>query len=330
MSLNIPSSLQRTIILASALQAFQNTLAPLRAFSTAYSQDLTGVKEFDVPYWPLQGEANKTFVPADGYTFSHSLNQYVVPFDTRDTADGGDFVRVYQELKWTSAEWERYQWDPAAYGRLKGYELAKGIMSTILGKVIATSFDLVDEGAAAAFTFNKLLTSINVKAGTANWPSEMRSLILNQEFFANLMADSAVSAAYASGTNQVFTQGAVSNIAGWDLFPPQNTIPNNTAGNGGGTKKLSGLAVHPSAMAVAVAPVIPTAEVRAQLSAFEIITSSEVPDLAFAHRKWGNAQMDTSYEVLECRFAAKAIIPKDVNGDAVGTNPGLIRLVRPS
>ncbi|MBP7951790.1 MAG: hypothetical protein KA004_19265 [Verrucomicrobiales bacterium] len=330
MAINKPSLLQRDVILESAITAFSAALAPLRALSTLFTPSLINAKTIDVPYWPLQAEASKTFVPGAGYTQTQSLNQYVVTFDTKDVAASGDFKRLYQEISYTSAEWEYLNWDAEKYGALKGYQLASDVIAEILALVVSASFPSYWEGAAAAFNFNILMTELVKKAAENNWPEMPRSLILNPTYYTNLLADPSVANVAATGQSQVFNTGALSNIAGFDLYKPINGIPNNTAGNGGGTKKLSGIAVHPSAIACVVAPLTPAPAVLAALSEFQIVTSADVPDLAFAYRSWANPATDVANEVIECRFAKKAIIPKDKAGNAVGTNPGLIRIVAPS
>lgn len=334
-AVDIPSSLQKALILDTAFESFKAVLASLRAVSSVFMPSLIQTKTVDVPYYPLIPDANVDFDPDDGYVTNRSPRMGTVSFDTRPTADGGDFKRVYQPMSWTSAEWERYYWEPEKFGAMLGYALASGIITDFFSIFTSTNYSLSDEGAASAFTFNKLITSIGVKASENNWPETQRSLLLNAAFHANFMADPAVSAQYASGTNQVFLQGAVTNVAKWDILPSINGVPNNTAGNGGGTKKLSGVAIHPSAAAFIVAPLEPTDEVKKMLVDWSIITDvkeGEGQGLAFTHRLWGEPQKDKSHELIECRYAYKPIIPKDAAGDPLvaSTSVSAIRIIRPS
>ena len=101
--------------------------------------------------------------------------------------------------------------------------------------------------------------------------------------------------------------GNLPNLLGF-LFSKFNRLLENG-------EHLQGFVVYPSAIMVALAPIRPTENVMKQLSTYTTYTDPQT-GLTLEYRAWGDADSDTSKEIIECNY-----------GFGVGESAALKRIV---
>lgn len=299
----LPAGLQVAEILDAALLAFRTKIIPLRMFATAFQKSQAPFRRGDkmsVPYYPLEAVASKDFVPATGYDFTGAGPNAEV----RDVTVN---KRKYQPLITSSAELERYNFDPVQLGKMKGNRLAKDVMADILSAVTLANFGAASfTGLSSTFDADDVATLQQV-CDIAEWPAEMRALILSTAYNTALVTDNAIQAEYASGTTDPLHEGRMPRLNGFDVV--------STTGVPANGQNLVGFAVYPSAMLVGFAPVTPADTVREKLSAYEVAVDPDT-GIFIEYRAWGDPDLDTHKEVIEVNY-----------GYAVGEAAALKRMV---
>lgn len=299
----LAANLQVAEILDAALLAFRKKIIPIRIFANAWrkgQQPLQKGQTMSVPYYPLETVASADFVPANGYVFTGAGPNV----ETRDITVN---KRKYQPLVTTSVELARNNFDPVKLGTMKGNRLANDVVTDILSLVTNANFGAAAfTGLASTFDADDV-ADIQLACDLANWPAEMRSLILASAYNTALVKDNAIQAEYSSGTTDPLYEGRMPRLNGFDVFP-SNEVPANA-------QNLVGFAAYPSAILVGFSPIEPAPAVREQLTAYEVVEDPET-GIFIEYRAWGNAQMDSAYEVIEVNY-----------GYAVGEAAAIKRLV---
>lgn len=282
MANTIPAGLKRAVILKEAMKAFKQRLISLGLFSTVLKNvPLEGTNEIEVPYYPLETSASKDF--NGSYKFDKGdLESRKVTINKRK----------YQALTYTSEEKARQPYfDPATLGALKGAKLAEDVLCDILSCVTAANFGAAAITTTAANFDTDDVIDLSTACTDANWPDAPRGLILDGSYVGNIQK-SLVSNGGAA-TFGFSPLGNLPNLMGFS-FASFNGIP----GNG---ENLKGFAVYPSAIMVALSPVPPTEEVRAQLSSYTTLTDPDT-GLTLEYRSWGDPDGDVSKAVIECNY----------------------------
>lgn len=150
------------------------------------------------------------------------------------------------------------------------------------------------------------LANVSVRCDQLDWPEAGRSFLMDSTYKGSLLKDASITKSADFGNPNAIQDGQVMRVNGFDLYPNPRIPVNGQA--------LKGFAVFRSAIIVATAAVQPTEDVRGQLSGYEIIVEPET-GIAIAHRRWGNPDMDSTRETVECSY-----------GYAVGESKALIRL----
>ncbi|MEO5712169.1 MAG: hypothetical protein ABIT37_01665 [Luteolibacter sp.] len=283
----LAAGLQVTEILDAALLAFRRQIMPIRIFANAWRKGQLPLQKgqtMSVPYYPLETAASTDFVPANGYVFAGPNAS------TRDiTVD----KRKYQGLVTTSAELSRYNFDPVKLGQMKGAKLGLDVVNDILSLITAANYGAASfTGLSSTFDADDV-ADMQLACALANWPKEMRSLVIAEAYNNALVKDNAIQAVYASGTTDPLYEGRMPRLNGFDVVD-SNEIPANG-------ENLIGFAAYPSAILVGFSPIEPAPEVLAQLTAYEVVEDPET-GIFLEYRRWGNAQMDAAYEVIECNY----------------------------
>ena len=293
---HIDTALRRSLILKSAMEAFKHRLISLGVFSTAlHNVPLEGNDEIDVPYFPLATSKSKDFNGT--YKFDKGdLQSLKIKVDKRK----------YQPLSYTSEEKARQPYfDPVTLGRLKGNKLAEDVLLDILGIITQANFGAPILTRNAEDFDGDDIIDLETKIDELEWPDSPRGIILKSSYIGNVKKD-------------VKNDGGMSNVG----FSPFGTLPNllgfnfskfNRLPNNG--EKLQGFIVYPSAIMVAFAPITPVPNVMKQLSTYTTYTDPTT-GLSLEYRSWGDADTDTSKEVIECNY-----------GFGVGEKAALKRIV---
>lgn len=300
MANTISSDLQLDLVLASAMEAFKEYLTPLALFSTVFNDvPLQGTDKVQVPYYPLETAASKTF--NGSYVFDAGTNTQSKELTIN--------TRKYQPLSFTSAELARNpRFDPERLGRLKGQKLAEDVLIDIWSLITASNYgSYAFAGAASDFDVDDTI-DLEVAVTTAKWPVAGRGLILKPAYIGGLKKDMNANGGLA--TFGIGTNGSLETFPVVNTFnlAHSNVIPANS-------ENLIGFASFPSALLVGFSPIQPAPEVMDQLSRYEVV-SDPATGISLEYRQWGDADSDTAKRVIEVNY-----------GKAVGEAAALKRLL---
>ena len=299
MSVTVPTTLQRQVIMSSALVALRTELLPLGVFSTVFDGvTLEGSDKISVPYYPLESSASTDFVQGDGYVFGDTYTQAAREVTINK--------RKYQPLSIPSSSLSR---QPGLgleeVGRQKGLKLAADAYADILSVVTAANYGAaVFTGAAAAFDFAQVNETVGGACDVAGWPTSGRGLVLKSGYYRNLVTDLIDASLYAS--DDPVKRGMLQGVAGFNETYNSQTIPANA-------ENLVGFAAAKSALIVAFSPIQPADEGR--IVAYDVMTDPET-GISIEYRKWFDADLDTMKSVVEVNY-----------GYAVGEAAALKRIV---
>jgi ATP-dependent Clp endopeptidase proteolytic subunit ClpP len=287
----VSSDLKRTVILQQMIRAFAVKVLPLQAFCTVFNGvRLEGTDKVAVPYFPLISTAPTDFNAANGYDTFTDTNSDAKTI----TVD----QRKYLGLSWTSSELARQPFmDVGMGGMLIAEQLATKVVDNILAAVLAATYTNAAYAQPAAAFDSDDVAELKGVADTLNWPGAGRSLVINSAYDVNLLKDQAVKNAMAFGDNGPIREGRILRIGGFDYYPDARVPANG--------QNLQGFITFKSAMLVAFSPVNPTAEVRQQLSRYEVVVEPTT-GAQLEYRMWGDATKDTTREIVESNFGKVA------------------------
>lgn len=302
----IASDLKRIALMAGdGLMAFKRRILPVRIFSTVFQNvPLEGTNEVAVPYLPLFTTAAVNFVQGTGYQFA--ANRQI---DSRKVTVN---KRKYQPFEFNSAELNRQPYFNLVKFIEQGAEqLAVDVFGDIAtGITIANFANVAKAELPDSFTTDDVI-DIRAACNALNWPTVGRALVLDDPYETALLKDSDLKNADKSGSDAALRNGSIGSIAGFREIYANNNIPTNSEG-------LRGFATLPSAMLVALAPIMPGPGVRKQLVSYDVVTDPDT-GLSFEYRYWGDATQDVDREVIECNY-----------GFAAGEGAALLRITNPS
>lgn len=286
----IGSDLKRIVLLQDVVRAFAKRLYPLKQFSTVFSNvPLSregGLDQVAVPYYALDASSSTDFVAANGYdTFGNT---------TTSSRKISINKRKYQGMTWDSSTLRRQPYfDIARLGGLKAEKLAVDIWTDVLSVVTNANYSTAAYTGAASTFDSDVVADLKKVAGQAQWPMSGRSLFIDSAYDANLLKDAAIKNSLAFGGSEPVRQGQIPNLFGFDYIENPN-IPGNS-------ENLVGFISFASAILIATAPVEPAPEVRAVMSAYEVVTD-DATGISLEYRRWGSASLDTAYETIEANY----------------------------
>jgi len=285
----INAALNDDIITTKAIEAFVAELAPLRAFSTDFS-DETAAK----------GAAVQVPIPAN-ITAGTNENAY----ETEDSATlGVATVPLTSYAKATVGLTDK-QFANSSAARLEVFAVQQA--KAVARKIIVDAWALILH-ATYAQKVTKALGSIatadiramKVILDKADVPMSDRSLILNPDVFDKIAGDTTITIANAMayGGPEVVREGFIPRLLGFDVHNI-NIVP----GNG---ENLVGFAVHPSAMALAIRTLRPQ-EPGEYLETR--IVRDEKSGIGLGYRRHYSAAKGTHFCTFEAIYGAVAAVP---------------------
>ncbi len=286
MANTIPAALKRDVILNNAMRAFKRRILPVMAFATVFRNvQLLGTNKILIPYYPLDGEATVDFNGT--YTAGN-----VSDVQTKEVTVN---KRKYQSLSFTGDEWNRQPYLAIEkIVMMKVEKLAADILDDIFSVVTAANFGATTLPAVAAnaFDLDDVLT-LRRLCTVDRWTSVGRSLILDAGHYEYLLKDARLGNQNAGSTDPVREGRLGGKVAGFEAYEVAS-LPGNA-------ENLVGMAILPSAMAVAFSPITPPPAVRATLSEYQVITDAD-SGLSLEYRVWGDPATDTQKEIIECNY----------------------------
>lgn len=285
----IDSNLKRQVIMQQGIRAFRRVLMPLSAFSTVFQNvALQGTDEVVVPYHALQTVASTDF------NGTYSMG---------DTADSYKKVTVnkrkYQAFDFTSDTMRRQPFFALSkHMELKAEKLALDVFQDVLSIVTAAKFTNTPVTIPAAAFNRDSVADLRLSATQANWPMIGRSMMLDATYDNYLFKDNRLVDVNKSGDAAALRDGTIQKILGFDYYGASNYIPTNS-------EYLYGLIAYQSAVLVATAPILPTEDVLAQLTSYDVITDEQT-GISFEYRRWGAPSTDASNHVVEANYGYEA------------------------
>lgn len=289
----IDSELQRTVILSELLRAFATRLLPLRAFCSTFSNvPLEGTDKVAVPYFALQTAASTDWNATNGYV-------------TGDTAQSMKEVtinkRKYQAMAFTSSELRRqpYQnWQQLAL--MNAEKLGVDVNADVLSIVTLANYGASVKAVAAQSFSGDDVADLFGSATDLNWPETGRSLVLTTGYKVALLKDPGFKYSLNYGDNDPVRKAAIKSAYGFeDIYcVPTANLPANA-------QNLRGFINHLSAALVATAPIMPTPEVRALMTQYDVVVDP-INGIAIEYRRMGDSMKDKTVEVVECNYGYAA------------------------
>ena len=281
----VDTGLKRQAIIQEVMMGFAKKLLALRAFSSVFNAQLEGTNKVNVPFVDLHATASTDYADNDGYVMGDSTNS------SKEITIN---KRKYQAIKVTSSEMSRQPFLLLAEQmEQRVATLGSNIFADVLSVVTAANYGTAAKVSAAASFDAQDVADIKGVCDVAEWPDVGRSLVLVSTHDVALMKDTGISAALNYGGSEAIRQGRIPQIFGFDYFPC-----NNVPANG---ENLVGMASHRSGIVFAQAPIMPTAEVMQQLTAYEVFVDP-VTGASFEYRRWGSADYDTTKQVVEANY----------------------------
>lgn len=312
----IDSDLQRQVILQDMLEAYAIVLTRLQGFSVVYeSVPLEGDDTIRVPYFPLQANAATSFDATAGYNttrdWTENSRKITVGGDGNTATSGNNATantakdRKYIGIKFTSYDLRRQPYlNLVKLFTQAANKLAVDVFTDIVSRVVTAANFTTNtvKVAAGAFTADNVADLRNTGTGLY-WPLMGRSLYLDHNYYTALLKSPDFKAYLAYGSTDPIQGGRIPNAYGYENI---YEVPNLTNYSPAG-ENLSGWSTHRSAVGVATANIMPTEEVRALMTRFDIVVDPKT-GISFAYRRFGDTTLDTTKEFVECSYGAAKFV----------------------
>lgn len=306
----IDAGLQRQVILQDMVEEFAVVLAPFRAFSTVYSNvPLEGTDVVGVPFYDLASDSGNSWAAATGYNTMGNTTTGIrnITVGGSGTNSGSSAAaNTAKDRKWVGLEFSSYELARQPYvnwqkqAQQKANRLGVLIFTDIISRVITSgNFGAaVKAGPAAGFSADDVADLWGSATGL-NWPSSGRSLIVAHTYWQALIKDPAFKQYLAAGTDETLRRAAISSAYGFENMYPVPNLTTYSPTN----ENLVGWINWMYAVLIATAPIMPTADVRALMTRYDIVTEPKT-GVTFEYRRFGNVTLDKTQETIECSYGA--------------------------
>jgi len=232
----INSSLNDALVAQAALEQFTAELLGLNVFTTSYSPEVA--RRGASVSIPLVANLTATTF-ADDYTSDNgTLNAVTVTLDKHKIVTVGLSDTDYSK---SSAA------DVVKFANQQGKALAQAVIQDVFSAFVTTASSAAQFTAsvtgASAFTITNART-LRKALTDDKAPLTDRSLILNSSLYDSLLSQSGLLDASQFGARDTIVEGRVPRVLGMNVYE-SIVLPTNSI-------TLSGMAVHPNAMAIAV------------------------------------------------------------------------------
>lgn len=306
----IDSNLQRTVILQEMLEQFAVILCRFDCFATNFSNvPLEGTDTVAVPFYDLAADAGNSWNPATGYATMGNTTTGVrtVAVGGSGTSSGSSAAaNTAKDRKWVGLEFSSYELARQPYvnwqkhAGQKANRLGVLIFTDVVSRVItAANFGAAIKTVPAAGFSADDVADLWASATGANWPDTGRSLTVNHTYWQALIKDPAFKQYLASGSTETIRKAQISEAYGFQNMIPVPNLTNYSPTN----ENLVGWINWMYAVLMATAPIMPTSEVRALMTRYDIVTDPKT-GITFEYRRFGNTTLDKTQEVIECSYGA--------------------------
>ncbi len=287
---NTITDLKDVRISQAALMPWMTTLMPISAFSTNLSPE--PADKLDTVKVPVIGAPGASSEFAGDYTVNADSEAGSVAV----TLDKHRFKTVHltaKEAATTAVPLLEKLVSTAAQ------QLAQDVLTDILSCVTDANFGDPGIPALNPEDFNyKSIVKLREVCGRENMPTDQRSLILDSSLYSSLLADDIVAKSYITSLAQPGVVDArINRVAGFDLYET-TCLPENE-------EHLSGMAVHPSAIAVAMRYLEPVATYDEAGAVTDPVTG-----LTFGYLRYTDATSNKVYITLEALYGYRVLRPE--------------------
>lgn len=284
-----------TLLAQEGMEAFKTAIAPVRAFSfMPTSEPRSRFYTLNVPVitartagsWSNSyAGGNSTIASAQVSLSSHSFSGAAVT-DAQNTVTSFDYMKLM--------------------ARECGAAVARAVIDTCTGLVLAATYgdtEGTSKITVAASSFDSdYVADVVDAANDRKIPETNRSLILLDAYYTALLKDSALKAADAFGGSEVIRGARVPQLYGMNVYRISDlpTAVDN--------QSTVGFLVHPSAIALATAPVAPAdAEAAAAAGAMITQVTDDESGLTLTFRRHYDTTLGESTINFECLHGAVAV-----------------------
>ncbi len=236
MANDLGNAVDTDVISQTFLDAFYKSMAPINAFTTDFSSDVSVQGAGVVTRIPALMSAQTKACSADYSASDVSVTDVTVSLDQHKYVD---FELCEVDLAKSMVDIERTFINPAADA------LAKSVHDYVQGLILNASFSNSITKAASAFDYDELV-DLEAACDTLGW-DENKSLVLPSTYVATLRKDTAVTDGFK---NQVkddsLVDGSIGRLGGFNIFK-DNRVPANG-------ENLAGFAADKRGLAVALRP----------------------------------------------------------------------------
>jgi len=321
----IDPGLQRQVILDDMVEEFAVILAPLQNFSTVFSNvPLEGTDTVEVPFYPLATDAGNSWDPTVGYgTMGNTTNSVrnIVVGGAGGIAGAGVGANApagtAKDRKWLGVSLSSYEFGRQPYLNIKKQMVQKAnrLATLIFGEFISQVITSANYGASVKAVPAPQFGADDIadlweNATGRNWPDRGRVLLLDHRYYTPLLKDPSFKQYLAYGATDPIRKAKIQEAYG---FEDICIVPNFASYSPAG-QNLTGLIAWMYAALFATAPILPTPEVRALMTRYEVVVHPAL-GTAFEYRRFGNTTLDQTSEVVECSY-----------GGNVGVQSALARL----
>lgn len=281
-----------------ALQPFMAALTPLRAFSTNFSPE--PADKLDTVRVPVVGTPSQSSNFAGNYTANADSTVTVAPV----VLNRHKYKTVHVTAR-EAAETAVPVLENLIASAVK--QLAEDVLVDIFSEITAANYGApaITALASSAFDYKKVL-ALREACSAAKMPISDRSLILDDAYYTNLLADDVASKSFVLPLSQPgVIEAQLRRIGGFDVFP-STVLPENG-------EKLAGFAAHPSGLAIAMRYLTPVAE----YDEAGAVTDPET-GLTFGYLRYTETSSNRIFVTVECLYGFKTAI-----------SAGIKRIVKP-
>ncbi len=287
---NTITDLKDVKISQAALLPWMATLLPLSAFSTNCSPD--SADKLDTIKVPVIGAPSASSVFNGDYTKNADSDASSVPV----TLNRHRYKTVHLTAK------EAATTAIPLLEKLVGTaakQLAQDVLVDILSCVTDDQFGDPAVPALEPEEFNyKTIVKIREACGKVHMPTDQRSMILDSYLYSSLLADDIVAKSFITSVAEPGVVDArIRRIAGFDIYEA-SCLPNNG-------EYLSGMAVHPSAIAVAMRYLEPVANYDEAGAVTDPTTG-----LTFGYLRYTDTAANKVFITLEALYGFKVLRPE--------------------
>jgi len=232
---NTFTDLDPTIFAQMVMQAFGAALLPFQSIARSFTIE-PGKKGQDVEVPWVDAAADP--IEKDG--------DYVM----QDTTAEGKKVTLQKPfyVSWGLSDWEKAIKEGITtemFATRKGYQLARGALLRVFSQVTLANFGAAAFTGASTTWDRDEVVALSALCDTAEWPDELRTLVLNGSFYSALELDDIVALYQNSGSDETMRTGRIPSLSTFQKIFKAVMLPNNS-------ENLAGFALHPDALLVAM------------------------------------------------------------------------------